>query len=58
MGDAPEDLKDAVLRLAEIGTTARYPDDDAESIDVALTRVYGMAAQVVLEYAIGQIPRT
>jgi hypothetical protein len=44
--------------LAEIGTTARYPDDDAESIDVALTRVYGMAAQVVLEYAIGQIPRT
>ena len=45
------ELRGAVLQLAEISAATRYPDDDAEPVDVALARSYEAAAQIVVAHA-------
>lgn len=44
----PDELRQAVLQLAEIGAASRYPDDDVEHGDAAGARVYEAAARSVL----------
>jgi len=48
------ELSAAVLLLAEISTSSRYPDD-AEPVDVKLAREYGAASRLVLDYAHGMM---
>ncbi|MBW7896413.1 MAG: HEPN domain-containing protein [Opitutaceae bacterium] len=50
-----EELRTAVLQLAEISAAARYPDDDAEPVDVTLARSYEAAAKTVVLHAAQQL---
>lgn len=55
--DSSEEVRKAVLQLAEISAGTRYPDDDVEPVDVALARCYEAAARVVITHAEGEITR-
>lgn len=41
-------MREAVIDLAEITTAARYPDDEMDTVDVALARRYEAATRVVI----------
>lgn len=48
-------LRSAILQLAEISAATRYPDDDADPVDVTLARSYEAAAKAVVLHAAQQL---
>lgn len=46
--NAPKSVREAVIDLAEITTAVRYPDDEMDTVDVALARQYEAATRVVI----------